>query len=616
MNKNVVKMTPNWGFQHPVRLWIGVLVVLLCLPLPSWAVKPADVRTIIDISGSMKKNDPHNLRKPALRLLVSLMPDGTRAGVWTFGQYVNMAVKWGKVDDAWKAAALKAADKIGSPGQHTNIEEALRRATKGWEKPDPHHRRHLVLLTDGFVDISKDPAVNAESRRRILQEVLPGLEKSDVTIHSIALSKNVDFELLYALSGATDGWYERVDDASQLPRVFLRIFENAVIPDALPLKNNRFKVDKSVSDVTVLLFRKDDKKETTLLTPDNKSMTVKTHPKTVTWQHEKNYDLINIKQPQTGEWNIKADVDPDNRVLIVTNLKLAVDTLPTNLMLGDQIDVKARLQEKNKTLVRQDLLKLLHFKTIMHVANRKQDTAQPMMDNGKGADVLAKDGVYSTKIQPLNVPGKYEVIVQVSGGVLEREYRHTMNVFDTAASIDITENKDHFTLKITPYAGLLRTETVSMQVQLPDGKTVNFQQVDDTSWSANIPKAYANKTATIVLTGTRYNRQSLTQKFAQLIAVTKGEQPLKLAPVIQAVKAPVTAQKIADSKPAGKNETEKKKTSPHAAAKKEKDFNWTFVIILIVAINALVAVGGVAGYIIWKKRRVTQLAEEDKDMAL
>lgn len=43
-----------------------------------------------------------------------LIPTGSRAGVWTFGRYVNMAVKWDKVDDAWRRQADLGADKIHS----------------------------------------------------------------------------------------------------------------------------------------------------------------------------------------------------------------------------------------------------------------------------------------------------------------------------------------------------------------------------------------------------------------------------------------------------------------------------------------------------------------------
>ena len=430
------------------------------------------------------------------------------------------------------------------------------------------------------------------------------------------LSKNVDYELLYALSGATDGWYERVDDASQLPKVFLRIFENAVVPDALPLKDNRFKVDKSISDVTVLLFRKDKRATTIVISPDGKQMTPEKHPKTVNWQHEQTYDLINIKQPQTGEWNIKADVDPDNRVLIVTNLQLAVDTLATNLLVGDQFDVKARLQEHGKTLAQGDLLNLLQFETSLHTADTEIEK-QLMTDDGKTPDVLQKDGVYTAGFKALTKPGQYEVIVRVSGGVIEREYRHSLNVYDTAASIEIKADKSDFNVIIRPHAGLLRPETVSMQMRLADGKIVNLQQIDDSTWSAKIPKTYEHQLAQIVLTGTRYNNQSLTQKFEQTIAATPGKQALKLAALNKA--APVKKLEHVKEKISHKAEekkTNKKENTSKGGKTHKKDFDWTFVIILIVGINGFLLIGGGVGYFLWKKRKVTQLAEEDKEMEI
>ena len=100
-----------------------LLMTLLLLIAPHLLAQEerADVRILIDVSGSMKQNDPLNLRRPALRLLVGLLPSETRAGVWTFGRYVNMLIPLGQVDSAWKSKARKSSDSIASPGQFTNI---------------------------------------------------------------------------------------------------------------------------------------------------------------------------------------------------------------------------------------------------------------------------------------------------------------------------------------------------------------------------------------------------------------------------------------------------------------------------------------------------------------
>ena len=69
---------------------LAILIVLLVGSNPyAEAQQPIvgrpDVRILIDISGSMKQSDPTNLRAPALELIVQLLPPGSKAGVWLFG---------------------------------------------------------------------------------------------------------------------------------------------------------------------------------------------------------------------------------------------------------------------------------------------------------------------------------------------------------------------------------------------------------------------------------------------------------------------------------------------------------------------------------------------------
>ena len=88
------------------QLIVAILAGLILLGGNGWsgrlhaAERLPDVRLLIDISGSMRESDPANLRQPALELMLRLLPDGARAGVWTFGEQVNMPVPHGVVDDA------------------------------------------------------------------------------------------------------------------------------------------------------------------------------------------------------------------------------------------------------------------------------------------------------------------------------------------------------------------------------------------------------------------------------------------------------------------------------------------------------------------------------------
>ena len=95
------------------RTCLYLLLITAVIHGQSLAAEPRyDFRVVIDVSGSMKQTDPQNLRVPALKLINGLIPTGSRAGVWTFGRYVNMAVKWSKVDDAWRNELSVAKDQL------------------------------------------------------------------------------------------------------------------------------------------------------------------------------------------------------------------------------------------------------------------------------------------------------------------------------------------------------------------------------------------------------------------------------------------------------------------------------------------------------------------------
>ena len=165
-----------------------------------------DLRLVIDISGSMKKTDPENLRIPASKLLLNLAKEGTQFGVWTFGQYVNMLVPHKEVTPAWREEALSQVELINSVALYTNIGEALEKAAMNEREPDPEWDRTIVLLSDGKVDISKSDAVNQAEQDRIMNEVVPRLKKAGFKIHGVAPVRRRGHRLSER-PGGTHQWY-------------------------------------------------------------------------------------------------------------------------------------------------------------------------------------------------------------------------------------------------------------------------------------------------------------------------------------------------------------------------------------------------------------------------
>lgn len=434
-------------------------------PVLAQEAENADLRVLIDISGSMLKNDPKNLRRPALRMLVGLMQPGTRAGTWTFARWVNMLVKHGDVDAEWKQQALALSNEIASPGQFTNIEEALYRATRDWEGGDSRYRRHIVLLTDGMVDISKKPGENASSRERILNALLPRIKNNGARIHAIALSERADHELLRRLAAETDGWYQQINEAEELQKVFLRIFEKAGRPDTVPLNGNRFQLDGSIREATILVFNAASGKQPRLITPSGAVIDGDKAVTGVNWHRDTGYTLITVANPEPGEWQLDADVDPDNRVMVVTDLKLNVSELPNRLVVGEEVSLMASLASDGKTITRQDFLDLLE----VAVKRRTPDTEStlPINDQGDAGDSQAKDGYFGVAFADQFPADEVELLVQAKSPTFVREKRHVLSVVE-AAELTLQSGAE----------GDVALMTVEMAALQSDGLAVTLWQED------------------------------------------------------------------------------------------------------------------------------------------
>ena len=514
-----MKTPPIW---NPVRYLVCIIILAqACLVQANEPI--TDLRILIDVSGSMKQNDPQNLRAPALRLLVGLVAEGTRAGVWTFGRYVNMTVKLAQVDSQWKESARQAAGQIHSRGLFTNIESALTRATYGWDKPDARYHRHMILLTDGMVDISKSEADNAASRKKILEVILPKIKKANATVHTVALSENADHELLKAISMSTDGWYERVVSADNLQRVFLRLFEKSASVDALPMKQNRFSVDKTITDMTVLAFRAAQGKSTRIITPSGKEWDQNKHPESVKWYHEEGYDLITIKGPMQGDWQLDAAMDDDNRVMVVTNLRLKVNELPNNILLGDHLSVHAWLAQQTKRITKKSFIDLVKFE---HEQQRESEPSKLilMKDDGQGVDTKEGDGIFSSLVSNIDRGGIYKITIVAKGATFQRERQHLVKIYDSPLEVEITQTEDQqpFEMRISPVPGMLQTDTIEMKFKI-NNKTHIVPQISREVWGLEIPVEQAGQVGTVFLQALRLEGESLNIQLDQILPGKREE---------------------------------------------------------------------------------------------
>lgn len=390
------------------------------------AIKPAnlsqtDVRLLIDVSGSMKKNDPQNLRAPALELLVRLLPNDNRAAIWSFGEGVNQLAPLRAVDSLWKQHALNATSAINNQARFTNIGAALERAI---DAPTALSSldKHIILLTDGMVDIDNSSEKNAAERTRILQKLLPSLMNSSFKVHTIALSENADAELLSTISQATDGVFAIANNADELTAIFLRIFNQTVKQDLLPIKNNSFKIDASIEEFTALIFRKNPTAFTQLKMPNGEFLSLGESREGINWHRATHYDLVTVRDPVLGDWQVVVDMAENSRVSVISNFKLKVHPLKTQITSRSTVAVEFYFEEQGRPLVSGDFLDVLEAHILLNEQNKTNSLA---VIAGRE---ITPEGKYYFRLPQLNTSERVNLIVRVDGKSFEREFSHEFQV--------------------------------------------------------------------------------------------------------------------------------------------------------------------------------------------
>lgn len=416
-------MKPRWySIRKSIVHCLQLSLFLIFVPTHASAdaalgdgLKP-DVRLLIDISGSMKDSDPENLRAPALDLIVRLLPEGAKAGVWSFGQEVQLLVEHRVVDEAWREAAMKAVAEIDNSGQLTNIPAALDAAMYDFDRLDPAYRTSIILLTDGKVDVSESPMANALAARTLLAGNAPNLGAAGVPVHTIALSSEADWGFLRSLAKTTGGIAEQVETAEKLTEVFYRSLEMVAPTSRVPIERESFEIDPSVQEFTALIFFDDSRAAAGLVSPTGRSYTSAETHADVVWFRNRKFALVTVTAPAPGKWRLVAPGAAEARVTVISDLRLEVDPLPFSLPVGKRAELGLRLRERGKIVRDPEILSV--FSLSVEVENPAGVITELDVS---GEYAVPEDGEFRVSIPGMELPGRYKIVARLRGETLERE---------------------------------------------------------------------------------------------------------------------------------------------------------------------------------------------------
>ncbi|MFD2437928.1 vWA domain-containing protein [Modicisalibacter luteus] len=468
------------------RLIAAIVISLLAWAGQGWAQERPDVRLVVDVSGSMKQNDPNRLSGSALELLVSLMPSGASSGLWTFGSDVSNILPTSRVDESWRRRALALKPALVDYQQYTDIEQAIRTAAQA----DPASgERHLILLTDGVVDVpaprGDKQAADAASRRRLLEELAPELANRGVVIHTIAFSPGVDMSLVEQLATMTSGLATVAENPEALLRAFLDVLDRIFPVDQVPLQEGRFTIDDKVDSFSALLFHEPDAPALTLIGPDGQRYTAKDHPDTIQWQAQDRFDVITVPSPGAGEWRIEGNIGGDSRINIDSSLTLRTSEMPTTLYQGFQTPIEAWMESRGAPLTEEEA-DGLDITAELRTTEDKVIESVPLEREGSH---------YQGSLPALETLGNARLSVTAQGRGYVRQMHQAVNILP---AIDAQLDEDVGRISLRSEHPRIGVDNTQIEAQL-QGELLEVAPVGDKRWRIDLPQIDPNVSVPVTL---------------------------------------------------------------------------------------------------------------------
>ncbi|WP_429100333.1 TIGR03503 family protein [Aeromonas rivipollensis] len=209
-------------------------------------------------------------------------------------------------------------------------------------------------------------------------------------------------------------------------------------PSDIPLLDNRFRIDYGVKEITFIIKRKPGTPSVILVRPDGSKLYVgKVTPPDVGWLTQQDQDLITVRNPMPGPWQAIGEVDPDNRVRLLTDIRLESEPLPARLYQGERVKLQSRLLIDGAAPGAGYYLSDLSMTVKLQQFNDAAQSGEPIveetlghyLDDGKGLDEVPGDGVLTAEAV-LDVPaGKYRALYSSGNQVFSRAQSQQVLLF-------------------------------------------------------------------------------------------------------------------------------------------------------------------------------------------
>jgi len=174
--------------------------------------KPAILTFVIDVSGSMKRENRLGLVKKSLRMLVEKLKPQDRIGIAVYGSRGRKVMDYKGLNE--KAEILAAIDSL-CPSGSTHAEEGIR---IGYEMAESAYKKghinRVILCSDGVAN-------NGRTSAEQILEVIRRKTEKGITLSAIGFGMgNYNDVLMERLGDKGNGYYAYIDTIAEAKRIF------------------------------------------------------------------------------------------------------------------------------------------------------------------------------------------------------------------------------------------------------------------------------------------------------------------------------------------------------------------------------------------------------------
>lgn len=201
--------------------------------------------------------------------------------------------------------------------------------------------------------------------------------------------------------------------------------------------SNTFRIDPSITSVTLLIEREPHSAAVVLIRPDGTKYYQGEHPDTISWVSTHNRDVITLWQPEPGPWQATGKVTPERGITLVSEFELALSPVAKRLYQQEVLKLDAELRLGDTRLdanyYLQDLTLQAQLINLRYDPDAQFAPAPVVVgefkDDGLGLDAIPNDGKLTAEVILDILPGGYLFQSQISNQVLARTKEQEVMIY-------------------------------------------------------------------------------------------------------------------------------------------------------------------------------------------